>query len=124
MTERCPTCGKPVGKTRSLDQNRLMWKWMTEAADQLKDDTPAGYHAFCKLHFGIPILREDEDFRADYDAIVKPLDYEKKLKAMSPPIDFEVTRLMKTGQLKRYLDDVYTHFTALGVRLTDPDDGS
>ena len=40
---------------------------------------------------------------------------------MAVPIDLPVTRIMKTGQKKRYLDDVYDHFTGLGVRLTDPE---
>lgn len=120
---KMPFCATLTDKNkRSLEQNRLMWMWMTEAADQLKEDTPSGYQAYCKLHFGVPILRgEDEDFREAYDTVIKPLDYEKKIMAMSPPISFPVTSLMKTGQLKRFLDDVYAHFREQGVWLTEPD---
>ena len=111
------------GGKRSLEQNRLMWLWMNEAADQLKEYTATQNQAYCKLHFGIPILRgEDDDFRSAYDAVLIDLTYEQKLRAMSPPLDFPVTRLMKTGQLKRFLDDVYAHFRGLGVWLTEPED--
>jgi hypothetical protein len=39
---------------------------------------------------------------------------------MRLPLDYAVTRLMKTGQKKRYLDDVWMHFTGLGFKLTKP----
>ncbi len=113
-----------IGKAskRSIEQNRLMWMWMNEAADQLKEYTATEYQALCKLHFGVPILRgEDEDFRAMYDAGIRDLDYETKVKYMGPPISIPVTSLMKTGQLTRFLDDVYSHFRSKGVWLTEPD---
>jgi hypothetical protein len=37
------------------------------------------------------------------------------------PFDFPVTRLMKKRQKMEYLDQIYTHFTGLGMRLTSPD---
>lgn len=111
------------GKDRSLEQNRLMWLWMQEAADQLKEDDATGYQAYCKLHFGVPILRgEDEGFREAYDSVIRPLTYEQKIKAMKPPLSLPVTSIMKSGQLKRFLDDVYAHFRAQGVWLTEPDE--
>lgn len=111
------------GKDRSQDQNRLMWKWMAEAEDQLQEYTASEYQAWCKLHIGVPILRRDDDFRAAYDEVIKPLPYEMKLKAMSPPLDFPVSRLMTTKQFTRFLDTIYAHFKSLGVQLTEPDDG-
>lgn len=110
------------GKRRSVEQNRLQRLWLREAAEQLQDESIEDNRAYCKLHFGVPILRnEDEDFREKYDRIIRPLPYEQKLELMKLPIDFPVTRLMKTGQKKRYLDDIYHHFRALGVVLTDPE---
>ena len=109
------------GKRRSLQQNRLQRLWLNEAAEQLGEYTAEDYRAYCKLHFGVPILRnEDEDFRDAYDRIIRPHSYEDKLAMMRVPLDFPVTRLMKMGQKKRYLDDIYQHFTALGVQLTEP----
>jgi hypothetical protein len=111
-----------VGK-RSARQNRLNRQWMTDIAAQL-DGWEAEYaRGYCKLHFGIPILRnEDDAFRAEYDKIVRPLPYEMKLKLMMVPFDFGVTRLMTTKQQTAYLDAVHRHFSEQGVVLTDPGD--
>ena len=109
------------GRKRSTAQNRLNRLWMNEAAQQLGEYDAEGYRAFCKLHFGVPILRnENEAFREQYDAVVKPLSYEQKIEIMKEPIDLPITRLMTSGQEKRYLDDVWRHFTDLGVKLTEP----
>lgn len=107
------------GVKRSAEQNRLQWLWMKEASEQLGDQTAAEWQAYCKLHYGIPILREDDsEFRDAYDEIIKPLHYEQKLRAMEK--FFPVTSLMTTKQLTRYLDEVYVHFTEQGVHLTEP----
>lgn len=109
------------GKRRSIYQNRLQRKWMKEAADQLRDESAEGYRAYCKLHFGVPILRsENEDFCRAYDQWIRPLSYEAKLAYMSVPLDFPVTRLMTVKQKKQYLADVEVYLRGLGVKLTDP----
>jgi hypothetical protein len=110
------------GKGRSSEQNRLQRRWMTEAAEQLGTDTAEGFRAYCKLHFGVPILRnESEEFAAEYDAVVRPLPYETKLRLMAVPFDFNVTRQMTTAQKTKYLDAVAAHFAGLGVVLTQPE---
>ena len=107
---------------RSIEQNRLQRLWMQEASDQLLEYTPEGYRAYCKAHFGLPILiGEVEGYKEKYDEIIRPLSYEQKLQLMAVPLDYPVTRLMNMGQKKRYLDDVYTYLTSLGVILTEPD---
>lgn len=108
-------------KTRSAAQNRLQQKWHLEAAQELKDESAEEKRAYCKLHFGVPILRNDKDFRARYDAVIKPMDYQTKLALMAEPFDFSVTRLMTVEQKTRYLDAVWNHYTSQGVRLTAPD---
>ena len=110
------------GRNRSLKQNKLTFKWYGEIAEQLSDRTPEEVYAYCKLHFGVPILRSDnEAWRLAYDRRVKPMDYETKLDLMGP-LDLPVTRIMTTGQLARYLDAIALCFSAQGVALTDPDD--
>lgn len=110
------------GKHRTNNQNKLQRKWMIEAAEQLQDQTAEQYRAYCKLHFGVPILRnEDDEFCARYDEVVKPLPYEAKLKLMQVPFDFGVTSLMTTKQKTQYLDAVRAHFERLGVQLTIPE---
>ncbi len=111
------------GQWRSIEQNKLQWLWMNEAAEQLGEYTASEYQAICKLELGVPILRgEDAAFRDLYDSTIRPLPYEAKLKVMGHTFDFGVTSKMKTGQKKRYLDDVYEYFTAQGVQLTEPNE--
>ena len=110
------------GKRRSVDQNRLQRLWLNEIAEQLGDQTPEEVRAYCKLRFGVPMLRaENEDFCAKYDTTVKPLPYETKLAIMAEPLDLPVTRLFTTDQHARYLDAIYKHFTEQGLALTAPE---
>ena len=90
-----------TGKDRSIPQNSISHKWYKQVANELREDTPLGIKQFCKLHFGVPILRaEDEEFRTLYDLVIKPLSYERKLAAMSA---WPVTSLMNKSQLSQYL---------------------
>ena len=108
------------GAKRSNAQNRLFWQWMQDLEAQ-GDQTAQEYRAYCKLHFGVPILRaETPAFREQYDQTVKPLQYETKLALMKEPIDLPVTRLMTVNQERALLDEVWQHFTGLGFQLTDP----
>lgn len=110
------------GKHRTTHQNRLQRQWMVEIAAQLGDRTPEEVRGYCKLHFGIPILRENDAFRKEYDDLVRPLPYEAKLKLMMEPFDFGVTRIMTTRQKTEYLDAVHKHFSEQGLVLTNPED--
>ena len=71
---------KPYKKDRSQEQNRLSHAWYAQVAAELREDTPAGVKGFCKLHFGVPILRgESEEFCDIYDRLIKPQTYEWKI---------------------------------------------
>jgi len=109
------------GIDRSLEQNRLQQKWHTEAAQQLKDESAEDKRAYCKLVYGVPIRREnDEVFKDIYDKTIRSLEYEQKLEIMKVPIDLPVTRDMKVKEMKEYLDKIYQFYTGLGVKLTEP----
>lgn len=109
------------GSRRTAAQNRLQRQWVREIAEQL-GDTPEHWRGYCKLHFGVGILKaEDEAFAREYDAVIKPLPYEAKLRLMQEPFDFGVTRRMTAKQKKAYLDAIHRHFSEQGVALTDPD---
>jgi hypothetical protein len=110
------------GKRRSVEQNRLQRLLVNEIAEQLGDQTAEEVRGYCKLRFGVPILRaESTAFAERYDAIVKPLPYESKLAFMMEPLDLPVTRLMTTEQKTRYIDAIYQHFLEQGLVLTAPD---
>ena len=106
---------------RSTNQNKLQRLWINELASQ-GDMTAEEYRAFCKLHIGVPILRnENEKFRQSYDEHMKWRDYQEKLRFMAEPHDFPVTRLMTVKQHKQFLDELYIFFTSQGFKLTDPE---
>jgi hypothetical protein len=97
-----------TGKKRSLSQNDCSFAWYEQLARELREDDTRGWRRFCKLHFGVPILRaEDEEFRAVYDSAIRGLSYEQKLKVMDI---LPVTSLMTKSQKSKYLDDVADHF--------------
>ena len=107
------------GRDRTAQQNRLQFLWAREAAEQLGDRTPVEQRDEWKLRFGVPIMRENSpEFRETYDALIKPLSYAAKLKAMHL---IEVTSLMNVRQMVAYLDAIDRECAEQGVRLTQPD---
>lgn len=108
------------GKGRSVEQNAVLHGWFGQVARELREDDARGVKRFCKLHFGVPILRsEDEDFREAYDAVIKSMPYEKKLVAMDI---LPVTSVMTTKQLDQCMTDIQDHYAAKGVVLVYPKD--
>jgi hypothetical protein len=111
------------GKTRTWRQNRLQRLWLNEIAEQLGDVTPEEVRGLVKLKHGVPLLRaENPAFCAKYDRLIKPLPYEVKLEYMMEPLDFPITRLMKTDQKTRYLDSILKEYSEQGVVLTIPEE--
>ena len=103
---------------RSIDQNRLQFKWLRDAEKQ-GDMTASEYRGYCKLHFGVPILQAvDESFREVYQRLIRPLEYEDKLTLMVEPIDLPVTSRMDTATMTRYLKKISDHFIEQGFQLT------
>ena len=111
------------GAPRSIEQNSLQRMWMNELEEQ-GDMTAEEYRGYCKLHFGIPILRAENDaFCESYDRLIRHLDYEVKIEYMKAPLDFPVTRLMTTKQKTQYLDNIYEFYLSHGLILTKPKRG-
>ena len=110
------------GALRSHVQNRLAQRWFTDISAQLGDQTHEDVRSECKLRFGVPILRaENEAFRASYDRVMKHLPYEQKLDAIKA-FDLPVTRLMTVKQMTAFMDEMQRHWSGQGVRLTDVED--
>lgn len=107
------------GRDRSLEQNRLQFLWAREASEQRGDMTADEVRCEWKLHHGVPIMREESlEFRELYDEAIKPLSYERKLKAMRL---LPVTSEMKVKQMVRYLDAIERECAEQGIKLTSPD---
>ena len=110
------------GANRSGQQNRLAQRWYTDVSRQLEDLTHEEVRAYCKLDFGVPILRaENEAFRQSYDQTMKHLPYEDKLAAIKA-FDLPVTRLMTVKQMTAFMAEVQRHYAGQSIRLTDPMD--
>jgi hypothetical protein len=108
-----------VGRDRTAEQNRLMWLWAQEAADQRGDMTRTEVQQEWKLRHGVPILRaEDPEFRQTYDAAVKALPYDRKLALMAY---MPITSEFKVPQMVAFLDAVDRECAQQGIRLTQPD---
>jgi hypothetical protein len=107
-----------VGEKRSLDQNALAFALYTEIAGQVGDQSVNEIRAECKLRYGVPILRAaSEDFRARYDKVIKPHDYETKLALMDW---LPVTSLMDKAQFTEYLDTVIREHSKQGIAIVMP----
>lgn len=104
---------------RSLPQNSLIYKWYAEIAAQTYDDAHE-VRQFCKLRFGVPILRaENAKFCETYDRVIKPRTYQEKIAAMDL---IDVTSIMNKKQAAQYMDDLFRYFTQEGIQLSHPED--
>lgn len=108
------------GQDRSIDQNAISHLWYGQLARELREDDALGWKSFCKLNYGVPILRaEDDEFRQFYDGAIRmSLTYEQKLVAMKY---LPVTSEMKKHQLSKYLEAMQVAFLQRGVRLEFPE---
>ena len=97
-----------TGRKRSLNQNDISHVWYEQMAREDRQDDIQGHRRYCKLHHGVPILRADDaDFREAYDAVIRPLAYDLKLKAMD---HWPVTSLMNKAQMTKYLEEVQADY--------------
>lgn len=108
-------------ESRREAQNSLQFHWFKEMEMQ-GDKTAREYRAICKLHFGVPIAREEDAFRKLYDKAIKPLDYESKLELMVEPFNLPVTSQFTIKEMTRYLNAIQQQFASEGIRLTSSDD--
>lgn len=105
--------------SRSMSQNAIAHVWYGQLANELREEDALGWKCFCKLHFGVPILRAEEpDFLEVYDRTIKGMGYEQKLEVMEI---VPVTSIMTKPQLSKYLEAMQVHFISRGVRLVFPE---
>ncbi len=113
---------KKATKDRTSAQNNTQHQWYKDAEAQ-GDMKAWEYKTYCKLHFGVPIMRRDSlAYRQKYDKILKKLSYEDKLIMMAEPQAYPVTSAMNVAQKSAYLEEVRIHFESQGFLLTDPKD--
>ena len=107
---------------RSLEANALSHVWYGEIGKRDPEYNTVQARRFCKLHFGVPILRGQSDkFRAAWDGMIKArLTYPEKLELMDW---WPVTSLMDRSQMREYLTAMQDHWQQRGVMLTGLDRG-
>ena len=111
------------GDKRSLTKNALSHVWYTQLDKERFSDYEPGYaRKYCKLHFGIPLLCEDDYFRDRYNNLIrKRYTYEEKIELMGW---FPVTSLdeMTEDRMSRYLHTMQHVFAEDSCILTTPKD--
>ena len=113
------------GKDRTLDQNALWFAMYQRIAQMTEIGDVEDARRYCKLHFGVPIMRNaSDDFRHGWNVSFLMLPYEVKLELMGPcalfgPDGFPVTRLFNRAQGVAYTDKIVAEFSARGVVFSD-----
>lgn len=113
------------GKDRTLDQNALWFAMYKRISEMTQIGDPADARRYCKLHFGVQILlNEDSGFQAAWYQVMRHLPYEEKLALMGEhklfgPDGFPVTSLFNRAQGIQYTDRIAAYFTGQGVVFSD-----
>ena len=112
---------REVDEDRSTRQNRLMHRWFDDI-EKAGVMSKSEARAYCKLHFGVAILKEEvPEFAEQYDRLIKGrFTYEEKLELMIEPTEYPITRIMSVKQMSRFLDKIQVEFSGKCVSLTDP----
>jgi hypothetical protein len=99
-----------IGPERSLSSNALSHVWYAFADRMLDDHESGDARRYCKLHFGVPMLRaEVSEYLQSYNKYVMSFDYEDKIKIMDY---WPVTSRMSRDQMNRYMTSVQYYFAA------------
>ncbi|MDU9393728.1 hypothetical protein [Pseudomonas sp. zfem002] len=113
------------GKDRTLDQNALWFAMYDRIAKTTDMGDVEDVRRYCKLHFGVPIMRSSSrDFFEGWATSFVHLTYERKLHlmgacAMFGPDGFPVTRLFNREQGCIYTDKIAAYFGGNGVYFDD-----
>lgn len=103
------------GDGRTVEQNALFHALCRQVAKQKGDESEAEVKRYVKLHIGVPILRERDDFRDKYDRLIKNnLSYEEKLEAMDL---IDVSSDMTKDQFGVLIDEATRHFAQQGYEV-------
>ena len=112
------------GKPRSVESNRLQRLWLKEAAEQLEGHDAEDIRGYCKLAFGVPILRrDDEAYDHEWKTLMAPKSHQEQLALMRMPFDLAVTRKFTSKQHIEFLDRMSQFLIERGVVLTEPTKG-
>jgi len=102
----CEVTIQPLRAKRSDAQNRLMWKWLAEIAQQMEVEgesyTKEDWHDLCRMKWlGVKVI---------------------EIGGKEFPRPAKSTTKLKVGEFAEYLTKMEEHFLSKGVALTFTDD--
>ena len=104
------------GEKRSGPQNNMQYAWYSEIA-KFEQQTAREIRGFCKLEFGIPILRDEPSFDKYWCKYWESrYTYEELLFLLGGEM-VSVTRLFNKAQETRYLNDIQFFYANKGLIL-------
>lgn len=110
---------KAGAEDRTTKQRRLQFFWYRARGEANGNGAKYEEH-YCKLTFGVPILRCDSsEFNSFFDAALSRLTYEQQIDAMA---FVPVTRFFKVKQNVEYLNDIDQDSANHGWVLPHPED--
>lgn len=116
---------RPHKGKRSLDQNALLWQWLTIIGSEL-GYTKEEAHEEYKRRFLVPILiRDDTEYAAMWGAVesVKASGMEKEAAQLEGDIvRLTSTTRLNTRQFTEFLTDIDRHAAGLDIYLPRPED--
>lgn len=110
---------------RSLAQNRLYWKWLTQWANHQGTDKNTEHLFFKRKFLSLIYFRDDvKQYRATFNA-VKELKLQKHRlydQVANGLNELVTTKDANTTQFTEYLNDIHTFCLKHGCYLQTPDD--
>ena len=109
-------------RNRSVDQNRLYWKWLSIMAPDLGYASTADLHDALKLKFCVPLLIEsDENYAAGVVALKASLaraEDEEALTLRRFVVRLTSTSALSVKQMTQYLAAIEVFASEMGITLT------
>ena len=106
----------PLNGKRGLPSNALSHIWYAYAEECKGDEFEDDIKCFCKLNYGVPILRkEDQEFNRFYNMALFNKTYEQKIESMK---FVPITSRMTKDQMNRYMTRMQVEFANMGIILT------
>ena len=109
-------------RSRSVDQNRLYWKWLSIMAPDLGYESTADLHDALKLKYAVPLLIEsDEDYAAGVVALKASLaraDDAEALTLRRFVVRLTSTSALSVKQMTQYLEAIEVFAADIGIKLT------
>ena len=109
-------------RNRSVDQNRLYWKWLSILAPDLGYASTADLHDALKLKYAVPLLIEsDENYAAGVVALKASLaraEDEEALTLRRFVVRLTSTSALSVKQMTSYLEAIEVFASEMGITLT------